>query len=298
MGLTRAKNVCAIVPIHNGLPHVLDCLNSLTNQVSDVFTISIVVVDDGSTDESVQLIQDKFPRVFILKGNGDLWWTGAMKIGIDYALGQGADYIFWINHDDTLMPGSIERLVAHQQVNPMVIPCCSVVAKNSSSRALCGYKLDFLKWYIQPVLVDIELAKEKTFVREADLNGGHGILISADIFRKFPDVLRPEWFPHYAGDFDFFFGIRRHGYKVETIGGAVIFNDSMNSGLQGFSSKNVFLESWTGLTSRRSVVNVRDRPLLALLNFPLGFNLLWTLILFVSSFVSVLAPFRKKRVAI
>lgn len=59
----------------------------------------IVVIDDASPDETGAAVEKHFPDVKVLNGDGDLWWAGGINKGIEYALKQGADLLFWLNDD-------------------------------------------------------------------------------------------------------------------------------------------------------------------------------------------------------
>jgi N-acetylglucosaminyl-diphospho-decaprenol L-rhamnosyltransferase len=60
-----------------------------------------IVVDDGSSDGTGELISTEFKEVHLLRGDGNLWWTGAINLGIQYATAKGSDddAILVINDD-------------------------------------------------------------------------------------------------------------------------------------------------------------------------------------------------------
>ncbi len=100
--------VSIIVPIYNIAPYVYQCVNSIINQTYK--NIEIILVNDGSTDESVYFCEyfkkiDKRVKV-IHKENGGL--VSARKAGIKEAKG---DYVFYVDGDDWLELDCIENYV-------------------------------------------------------------------------------------------------------------------------------------------------------------------------------------------
>jgi GT2 family glycosyltransferase len=83
------------------------CLASLTPTV-DPFTV--IVIDNGSADGSVELIRARFPAVTLLPISANLGFAKAANIGIAHALAGGADGVLLLNNDTTVAPDAVVRL--------------------------------------------------------------------------------------------------------------------------------------------------------------------------------------------
>ena len=92
-----------VIPVHNRKALTKDCLQSLQQQSDENF--EIVVIDDGSTDGTGEMIRQQFPDVVLLQGDGNLWWVGAVNEGIRHVLDicNPDDYILLLN-DDLIVP--------------------------------------------------------------------------------------------------------------------------------------------------------------------------------------------------
>ena len=77
--------ISIIVAVHNRLNYTQRCLNSIWSKSQTKHELETILVDDGSTDTSDWVIKN-MPDVTILKGDGSLWFGGAMQKGIDFAL--------------------------------------------------------------------------------------------------------------------------------------------------------------------------------------------------------------------
>jgi N-acetylglucosaminyl-diphospho-decaprenol L-rhamnosyltransferase len=96
---TVQGKIYIVVPVFNRktfTQHFLYCMREQTFRNFD-----IIIVDDGSTDGTAELITDQFREVQLLRGNGNLWWTGAINLGIRHVMKRAseADAILVINDD-------------------------------------------------------------------------------------------------------------------------------------------------------------------------------------------------------
>ena len=109
-------NVAIIIVNWNGKTDTLECLASLG---ADTYRCKqIIVVDNGSADDSVSAIRSAFPEVTVLETGTNLGFTGGNNVGINYALELGVDYIYLLNNDTTVEPNALAALVATAEMNP------------------------------------------------------------------------------------------------------------------------------------------------------------------------------------
>jgi GT2 family glycosyltransferase len=99
-----------LIPVHNRKETTLRCLAELqTQKVLEKF--KVVVIDDGSTDNTSVEIQMYYPEVNLLSGDGSLWWTGAIRKGMEFAYQNDAKYFIWMNDDTLPSPGSLLHML-------------------------------------------------------------------------------------------------------------------------------------------------------------------------------------------
>jgi len=89
--------VFVIILNWNGRDDTLECLASIKEM--DYSNYEIVVVDNGSVDDSVDAILTQHPDITLLQTGVNLGYAGGNNVGIRWALKQGADYILLLNND-------------------------------------------------------------------------------------------------------------------------------------------------------------------------------------------------------
>jgi hypothetical protein len=95
---------------------LIQCLDSIYQAVPRL-TFEIIVVDNGSTDDSVSAICNKFPDVRIISNDLNLGFAKANNQGL--AAGRGR-YFLLLNSDTLVLPDALNRLVAVADHNPGV----------------------------------------------------------------------------------------------------------------------------------------------------------------------------------
>lgn len=113
---TVTPKVAVILVNWNGKADTLECLASLRG--IEYSNLEIVVVDNGSHDDSASAIRAAFPNVNVIETGDNLGFTGGNNKGIEQVLEDGADYVFLLNNDTTIDAQAIGELVKAAQQNP------------------------------------------------------------------------------------------------------------------------------------------------------------------------------------
>ncbi len=114
-------SVTVIILNYNGRAFLAPCLDSLLR--STHHALRILVVDNGSTDGSLDLVRSDYPTVETLDNGRNLYFCKGNNRGIEHALGQAPDYLFVLNNDTTVAPDCVERLVAFMERTPTAGAC-------------------------------------------------------------------------------------------------------------------------------------------------------------------------------
>jgi GT2 family glycosyltransferase len=103
------KKVCVVILNWNGRDITLHCLEDLRK--SDYPEVDCVIVDNGSTDNSTEVIARSFPEVGIVSNTVNVGWAGGSNQGMAWGLAHGADYLLMLNNDAWADPAMISQLV-------------------------------------------------------------------------------------------------------------------------------------------------------------------------------------------
>ncbi|HEX9664580.1 MAG TPA: glycosyltransferase family 2 protein [Patescibacteria group bacterium] len=90
----------------NGLKYLADCLESIYQQTFQDF--SLIVIDNGSTDGTVEFIKTKYPQAAVIQNFKNLGFARAHNQAIEYS---NTDYVLLINQDIILNSDYLEQLI-------------------------------------------------------------------------------------------------------------------------------------------------------------------------------------------
>ena len=99
--------VSIIIPNYNGGDLLYNCINSIYKNIS-IKDFEIIVVDNGSTDNSINRVKSNFQNVEIISSNSNLGYSGGCNLGATHASGK---YLLFLNNDTEHSNEWIEKLV-------------------------------------------------------------------------------------------------------------------------------------------------------------------------------------------
>ncbi|TLU52852.1 MAG: glycosyltransferase family 2 protein [Chlorobium sp.] len=102
----------------NGVEDTLDCLGSLKEVISP--SCRILVVDNGSTDRSIQQIRESFGNIEMLLLPTNIGYAAANNAGFRRVMELHAAYVIFLNNDTIVDPGFLVPLVETLQKKPSV----------------------------------------------------------------------------------------------------------------------------------------------------------------------------------
>ncbi|MGO6816529.1 glycosyltransferase family 2 protein [Rhizobium brockwellii] len=247
--------VYVVVPVFNRLHFTRDCLRYLKAQTYQ--SVQIIISDGGSTDGTPDAVEAEFPDTVVLRSSLELWWTGSMALGIDYALkhSRGSrDCVLMMNNDTQLPVDYIETLILCAQKNDAAVGALIVDSLRPELILDAG---EFIDWknYSFPVKTSIELSER--FYENVDVLPGRGTLVPLHMIRAAGNV-DAEMLPHYLADYEFFYRLKRKGFRLGVCYDTKILAHIEETGIRPTTGKSAFRKVWHEVFSRRSMSNFWD----------------------------------------
>lgn len=101
-----APKVTILIPNYNGKKWLAQCLPTVRKVTYP--NKEILVVNNGSTDDSAQFLKKKYPSVNVVEIKKNRGYAGANNLGVRHAKGK---YVLFLNNDTQLIPNFLEPLV-------------------------------------------------------------------------------------------------------------------------------------------------------------------------------------------
>ena len=237
--------VAVVIPNWNGADMIVASVNSLLAQTCDHI---VVIVENGSVDESKEVIEREFPDVVLLKNPVNLGFAGGVNTGIRYALEHDFDAVALLNNDAVADKYWLKNLVACMDDYPEVGMVASKLMSidkshiDSTGDIYTTWGIPFPRGRDEPVTDKYD---KSPWIFGA--SGGASLYRSA-MFKKV-GLFDEDFFAYYE-DVDISFRAQLAGWKVRYEPSAHVFHatSSTSSKIPGFFTyqtiKNYPLVFW------------------------------------------------------
>jgi GT2 family glycosyltransferase len=220
----QSPAIYLIVPVFNGIKDTVEFLLSLKK--IDYENYEIVVIDDGSIDGTSEVIQNEFPYVHLLTGDGNLWWSGATNLGIKYALEKKADYVLTINNDNVVDELFLTKLYETSLNYPSnIIKSVGYDYDDRKKLVFWGGEIRWGECRFDQTKGEI---KSGDRVVEITVGNGNSNLIPSFLFNKL-GLFASKQCPQYHADAEFILRAKSYGYKTFIDRESIIYNKTEKS---------------------------------------------------------------------
>jgi GT2 family glycosyltransferase len=233
--------IAVLLTCHNRKDKTIICLNSLFKaDLPFNYSLTVFLVDDGSTDGTSEVIKEKFPQINIIEGNGNLYWNRGMHLAWETAK-QKKDYDFylWLNDDIIIESKGLTTIINDAKEKPSSLICGVMQSKNNKGTVTYGGK----------TLKGLKIVPSGTTQKCQYINGNM-VLVPKNIVDDI-GILDPMY-PHAIGDYEYGLRVIKAGYKC-----------FISSFFTGYCENNPTLPKWC-------LSNVKFKDRLKSLYSPLG----------------------------
>ncbi len=223
----------------NGSADLSECLKSLKN--CGYPALKILCVDNASTDNSVEMMQNDFPDIELIVTSYNLRWAGGNNFGLNHLGAELTDYVLLLNNDTIVKPGAFDKLVE------------TAISKKAwaVTPRICYADAEYKVWYdggligkltgwIRHSGIRKHVRDCSAEVREIDYGSGCALLLSRECVQQVG--LFDESFFLYAEDCDYSTRILSAGGSVwHNPGSMVLHKVSQSTGSD--SPKKAYMKS-------------------------------------------------------
>jgi len=229
----------------NGAKDTINCIKSLKGDPL-LLDEQVLVIDNASTDGSVDQIQSEFPRIRVQVNRTNLGYAGGMNSAISKVLSEGVESILILNNDTIVHPGVVGLLNRTlQQFQDFGIVGPAVLDAGSDKVQSQGIDIDWIRGRSPGRYSGRRYDDVPHCVQDVDFVSGCAMLVKREVFERVG--LFPSNFFLYGEETDLCLRAKRSGFRVVCDSRAVVehgVGSTVNRypGLQAFySTRNRFL---------------------------------------------------------
>ena len=206
----------------NGRHYLPGCLSSLRTQTFRNF--EVILVDNGSTDGSVELVQKQFPEVHVVSSPVNVGFAQGNNLGLQHANGQ---YIALLNNDTEADPHWLEKLIRVLESSEEIAGASGTMhSLEQRTRVI------FTLTKIDPLSAAAYWINQASRQRDVDYLMGGGMVVRRSAIDRIGD-LDGEYFAYYE-ETDWCARAIRAGYRLVYVPTAVFYHKERGTAADTF----------------------------------------------------------------
>jgi GT2 family glycosyltransferase len=269
-----------------------ESIKSLEKQTVKGF--EIVVVDDDSADGTSEVISVSFPEVTLLKGDGNLWWSGATNLGVNYALKNDFKYILCLNNDTEVMPNYMEKMIYWAEQKPTALFSSMVYDITTGDPFYVGARMDWKHGIAEALINKMPKDEFQGLIVVTHLPG-RGLWIPAIVFDKI-GLFDAKNFPMKAADHDFTIHAAKAGFPLFCNCDAKLYSYTKEVTGSEYTKKFSFRNYYKHLTDTKGSANIIVMWRFIMRNCPRRYRFKYVVISLIGAFIGYPVSFIKPKV--
>ena len=223
---TESNKVFILTPVYNRVKTTLEFVDCLEKQTHKNF--QLVLIDDGSSDGTSEMVVDKLSHTKVIKGDGSLWWAGSLQKGYEWLKSEkiNSDDSVLIINDDTIFD---ERFLEHG---------LNWLKEKSKSLLIAEcFFLETKEIFDRGVFFDDRRCTFRSAEDNSEINcaSTRGLFINAADFIDLGGFY-PKLLPHYLSDYEFTVRASKKGYSILSDPEVKVWTSNMTSGIRGLDN--------------------------------------------------------------
>lgn len=273
----KGQKFAVLLTCHNRKSKTLACLSSLFEaKLPSNYEFDVFLTDDGSTDGTYEAVREKYPHIHTIKGSGNLFWAGGMRLAWKTAKQQeDYDAYLLLNDDVVLHPDFLHNLIKTEEFS---------IAKTGKTGIYSGATIDEdtqkvtyggSKIKTNHFVLKMDMLSPDTTPKECEITNANVLWISKEVVNKIG--IFDDKYTHGIADYDYSYQAHKNEFPVylaPNICGTCSDDHGKNwrKGNVPLKARIAYLKSPKGLAYSEYLYYIRK-------NFPMflpySFTMLW-----------------------
>ena len=216
MNQNKHPKVFVIVLNYNGGELLRGCLRSVFQL--DYPNFEVVLVDNASTDGSLEMAKESFSRAHIIRSDQNRGFSAGNNLGIRFALEKMTDFVFLLNPDALMEKNTLTHLIETAENNPQAGILSPVIFQDQSEKIwFAGGRIEWSKMRATHLQ---KITSENHY--QSEYLSGCAMLVRKDVFKKI-GLLDEDYFLYYE-DTDFSFRASQSGFQLLVVPKTKVFH--------------------------------------------------------------------------